>query len=78
MKNLDGWRRNLDKFKKEWTRLTIYLEPEWERFKESPFDGHTYVNLFVESRREAPYLIGHIDAVLYPVLILSIIYFAFT
>lgn len=75
--DLDGWRKNLDKFKKEWVKLTVYLEPDWERFKKSPFDTHSYVNLFVESRRHCPYLIGHIDAVLYPILIVALSYIAF-
>lgn len=74
--DMDGWRKNLDKLKKEWSVLSTSLKPEWSRFKRSPFDMHSYVNLFVESRRRCPYLIGHIDAILYPVLILTIVYFA--
>jgi hypothetical protein len=68
----DGVARNIDKFKKEWAKLSTEMKPHWSRFFKHPFDGHSYVNLFVESRRISPYLIGHIDAVLYPVLLISL------
>ena len=68
----DGVARNIDKFMKEWVKLTEEMKPHWSRFFKHPFDGHSYVNLFVESRRISPYLIGHIDAVLYPVLLISL------
>jgi hypothetical protein len=69
----DGAARNIDKFKKEWAKLTEEMKPHWSRFFKHPFDGHSYVNVFVESRRISPYLIGHIDAVLYPVLSIKIL-----
>lgn len=72
--NKDGIERNIDKFKKEWAKLAEAMKPEWSRFFKHPFDGHSYINLFVESRRISPYLIGHIDAILYPILIGTIIY----
>lgn len=67
--DLDGAAKNWAKFKSECAKLKLALKPEWARFFKSPWDGHSYVNLFVEARRCSPYLTGHIDAVLYPVLI---------
>lgn len=74
--DLDGAEKNLDKFKKEWVKLSTEMKPHWQRFFKHPFDGHSYINLFVESRRISAYLLGHIDAILYPLLISLIIYFS--
>lgn len=63
-------RSNTSKLKEEREILKAYMIPHWERFLKRPFDGHSYVNLFVESRRISPYLTGHVDAVLYPLLII--------
>lgn len=73
-KDLDGAARNIDKFKKEYAKLVKEMKPHWARFFKRPFDGHSYINLFVEARRTSPYLTGHIDAVLYPSLSLLLIY----
>ena len=72
--DLDGIEKNLDKFKKEWAKLSLEMKPHWKRFFKNPLNSHSYVNLFVESRRISPYLIGHIDSVLYPATLISIIY----
>lgn len=72
--DLDGIEKNLDKFKKEWAKLSLEMKPHWKRFFKNPLNLHSYVNLFVESRRISPYLIGHIDSVLYPATLISIIY----
>lgn len=68
-RDLDGIEKNLDKLRKEWIKTRDALLPEWRRFLKNPFDGHTYVNLFVEARRVSPYFSGHVDAMLYPLLI---------
>jgi hypothetical protein len=73
-KDLDGLEKNLDKFKKEWAKLSLEMKPHWKRFFKNPLNLHSYVNLFVESRRISPYLIGHIDSILYPTALISIIY----
>jgi hypothetical protein len=69
-RDLDGVEKNIDKLSKEWARTREYLKPEWQRFLKTPWDGHSYVNLFVEARRVSPYLSGHVDAIMYPVLII--------
>ena len=77
-RDLDGAERNIFKFKSEWAKLSEEMKPHWKRFFSSPFDGHSYINLFVEARRCSPYLTGHIDAFLYPLLVaipLAMIYF---
>lgn len=76
-KDLDGVEKNIDKLKKEWAKLSAEMKPHWKRFFKSPFDTHSYVNLFVESRRLSPYLTGHIDAVTYLIVTIYIIYSAY-
>lgn len=72
-KDLDGVEKNIDKFKKEWAKLSVEMKPHWKRYFKNPLNLHSYVNLFVEARRSSPYLTGHIDSVLYPALIICIL-----
>ena len=65
---------NLRKFRIDWSVLRVEMRSHFERWLKKPWDVHAYVNLYVESRRAAPYLIGHIDSVIYPLLILFIIF----
>ena len=73
-KDLDGAEKNLDKFKKEWAKLVVEMEPHWKRFLQNPLNPHSYVNLFVEAARISPYLIGHLDSLLYPSTLVLVIY----
>lgn len=73
-KDRDGLEKNIHKFGEEWRKVQGALKPNCIRFFKRPLDTHTYVNLFVEARRASPYLLGHIDAILYPILIGIIIY----
>jgi hypothetical protein len=70
---MDGWRKNWQKFRLDWHLLSVEMPPHFKRWAVKPWDMHAYVNLYVESRRAAPYLVGHIDSVLYPLLIIFII-----
>lgn len=70
----DGLEKDLDKMGKEWIKLKAEMKPHWIRFFKKPYDGHSFVNLFVESRRISPYFTGHIDSFLYPILIALCIY----
>ena len=56
MKDLDGVEKNIHKFKVEWAKLSTEMKPHWARFFKSPFDGHSYVNLFVEAIESGCYL----------------------
>lgn len=69
-KDLDGFEKNLSKFKNDWATLKPILQAGFTRLTNS-LDTHSYVDLFVESRRAAPYLMGHIDAVAYPLLLIA-------
>lgn len=68
-KGKDGWRRNAVKLKEEFKHMSKFMGEDWKRWFKAPWDMHAYVNLFVESRRLSPYFTGHVDAVLYPVLL---------
>ena len=72
---MDGLKRNLARFKYEWIMLWHYMKPHWKRYLRKPWDSHAYTNLYVESRRHAPYLIGHFDAVFYPLLLALLFFF---
>jgi hypothetical protein len=65
----DGLEKNIEKMSNEWNKLKKEMKPHWLRFFKRPYDGHSFVNLFVESRRISPYFTGHIDSILYPVLV---------
>lgn len=70
---MDGLERNIWKLRSEWRHVQQVMQPHCQRFFRRP-DSHAYVNLFVEARRASPYLFGHIDAVLYPVLMVALAY----
>ena len=66
MKDEDGLKKNLSKFRSEWKLLSIGMVPHWQRMRRP--DLHGYVNLWVEACRISPYLVGHFLAVGVPVL----------
>lgn len=72
MSDKDGLEKNLDKLSKEWARLKLEMRPHVDRLKRDK-DSHAYTNLFVEAMRISPYLLGHFDAIVYPLLILGLI-----
>jgi hypothetical protein len=69
--NKNGLAKNLEKLQIEWEDMRVLMRPHIARWKKAPWNMHSYVNLFVEARRISPYLVGHVDAVLYPILISS-------
>ena len=75
---MDGWRRNWRKLQEEWRYTKKRTGEHWERWAKKPWDLHAYVNLYVETRRASPYLMGHIDSVLYPALVGACLYLFFT
>ena len=70
----NGLRRDLGKLRYEWLILRRSIEPHTARWKKRPWDTHAYVNVLVESARLSPYLIGHIDAFVYPLFIISTLF----
>lgn len=67
-----GWR--ISKTKIEWeTRLKRSMQLWWEECKEEPRRAvHHYTDFFVESARAAPYTMGHVHAIAYPIFIIAI------
>lgn len=72
--NKDGLERNIIKLWEEWKALRDDMGPHLKRWIRRPWDSHAYVNLFVEARRSSAYLVGHIDAVLYPLFLGFLVY----
>ena len=70
----DGLARDITKLKFEWELLRQAMAPHWKRWIRRPWDTHAFVNLFVEARRESAYLVGHVDAIAYPVIIVLLIW----
>lgn len=69
-KGKEGLARNIAKFRMEAKHLRRFMGPHWSRWIRRPWDVHAYVNLWVESCRLVPYLMGHIYCVLVPALVL--------
>lgn len=59
-------KRNLIKLRSEWKIVRIALENARKAGSHSP-----YVNSFVEAARASPYFVGHVDAFMYPVLLVT-------
>ena len=70
---MDGWRRNIEKMKLDAWVLGQLMPEHVARFKRKPWSLHAYVNLFVESERNAPYLMGHIWSAYLPVSVGAIL-----
>lgn len=68
---LDKAKTNIRKMKVELQKLSVEMPVHIDRWVERPWDAHAFVNLFVEARRISPYLTGHVDAVLYPLLVVT-------
>ena len=73
MKNLDGIKKNEQKFKLDREALKNMPDGHPSDWFKAPWSMHHYVDIFVESSRAAPYLMGHIWAVYVHVSIAAII-----
>lgn len=69
----DGAHRDAVKLLDEAVRVHKEMQPHYDRHFILDKDGHSYTNLFVEAARLSPYLIGHIDSVVWPLAALSIV-----
>lgn len=67
--NRDGLAKNFEKFARDWAAIRA-------GWREDPAQQsgwtHQYVQLFVTAARRGPYLIGHVDAVIYPAFALCL------
>jgi hypothetical protein len=74
----DGLERNVIKLSAETKRWWEESKEHRLRWLKKPWDMHAYVNMYVESRRISPYLTGHVDAILYPAVLVAAVVFSFT
>jgi len=77
-KGKDGTTRNVLKLREEIAFWWNATKEDRVRWLKRPWDAHAYVNMYVESRRASPYLTGHVDAILYPAVLVAAVVFAFT
>ena len=69
--NKDGVERNAWKLRITYRAFKTEMAPFWTEFKHKP-NGHNFTDLFVESARHHAYFVGHVYAVLIPVLVISV------
>ena len=69
--NKDGLERNAWKLRITYRAFKTEMAPFWNEFKCKP-NGHNFTDLFVESARHHAYFVGHVYAVLIPVLVVSV------
>jgi hypothetical protein len=67
---LDGLERNMAKFKMGIKALKEMPDGSPKDWLKAPWNVHHYVDMFVESSRAAPYLMGHVWAVYVPLSII--------
>ena len=69
---LNGLERNIAKLKQEWKFLSQRPDGQVTDWLKKPWDLHAYVDIYVETMRASPYLMGHIYAVVIPAAICAI------
>lgn len=63
----DGVMKNVQKMYLGWIAIRL----RWGSHSTTRRFDHAYVDRFVEAARASPYFVGHVDAVLYPVLLIA-------
>ena len=58
--NANGIKRNWIKAEMEWEWAWVKTKADRKRFYSRFWDGHSFINLFVENFRLSPWLWGHI------------------
>lgn len=75
--DLDGLAKNTHKLYVEMVGMWHDISPMLLALVKKPWDMHLYVDLYVETRRNYPYVVGHGDTFVYTALIaLSIVEFS--
>ena len=64
----------LDKVKADIRSLQTMQDGHFSDWVKAPWSGHHWTDMFVESSRHAPYLMGHIWALYVPVSLIAIIW----
>lgn len=67
----DGAHRTVTKLQWCYENFKEKMKPLWKEFLAKP-NGHNWTDLFVESARHHAYFVGHIYAVLLPLLIIFV------
>lgn len=61
----------MTKYREEWDKLYAHMKKTIEKDLQQPKRVlHNYVDLFVESARASPYLMGHFYAIIIPLLLI--------
>lgn len=61
----------MTKYREEWAKLSSHMKEVIKKdWKQPERVFHNYVDLFVESARVSPYLMGHVYAILIPLLVI--------
>jgi hypothetical protein len=63
------------KYKRDYKRLKDLDDGQPITWLKAPWNSHHWVDMFVEADRAAPYLMGHIWAVYFPVSVIGLAYF---
>ena len=72
-KNKNGAAKNLEKYKIDLMAIKDMPDGHLGDWLKSPLNMHNFVDMFVETARAAPYLMGHIWSIYFPVSIVAII-----
>lgn len=70
--NKNGLRRNIKRFMLDYNGLKRMPDGKPEDWLKEPWNVHHYTDMFVEAFSEAPFLMGHVFAVYFPLSILTI------
>jgi hypothetical protein len=69
----DGFKRNWLRFKDDVKALKAMPDGQPADWLRKPWDMHAYIDMYKESCQAAPYLMGHIWAVYFPVSLITIV-----
>jgi hypothetical protein len=73
-KDLDGWKKNAQKYKQEYNRLKELPDGHVADWAKQPWNSHHWFDMFVEAERASPYLMGHIWGWYYPLSVIGMTY----
>jgi hypothetical protein len=74
----DGLAKNEEKYRTDFEALKNLEDGKLTDWLKEPWNMHHYIDMFVESARAAPYLMGHIGGVYLPISVAAMAWFALT
>lgn len=66
----------MNKVKRDLAALEAMTDGHFKDWLGAPWNTHHWTDMFVESSRHAPYLMGHVWAVYFPASIIAIVWLA--